>query len=195
MSNHPDTLVAYVMQYTKNRQVVTASMTSIDSKSMHLSYTVKGSDVESTVRIPFDPPLMGFEEVKPRLMSMKVDAEVDLGMAKNPIIARFEIPFMQVLPVLILEMLLVWTTYSKSLGAQSLRQFVGPQIIKSSWIFMVVMHVSESCYVLYLCTKHQTPFASKFLWWFSAILLGYPFIFRYRGLVKEARIDSIMKGS
>lgn len=47
---------------------------------MYLSYSLKGSDVKTTVRVPFDPPLLGYEEVKPRLMSMKVDAEVDLGM-------------------------------------------------------------------------------------------------------------------
>lgn len=32
MSSHPDTLAAYVMHYTKTRNVATASMQSIDSK-------------------------------------------------------------------------------------------------------------------------------------------------------------------
>jgi hypothetical protein len=33
--------------------------------------------------VPFDPPLAGYEEVKPRLLGMKVDAEQALGMV-NP---------------------------------------------------------------------------------------------------------------
>ncbi|KAG9032599.1 hypothetical protein FRB95_001185 [Tulasnella sp. JGI-2019a] len=161
MSNHPDTLVAYVMQHTRNRQVATASMTSIDSRAMHLSYTVKGSDVKSTVRVPFDPPLLRFDEVKPRLMSMKVEAEVNLGMAMNPIISKYEIPFVQMVPALTLQPLLVWTTYSTSPPAESIRQFVGSQFIMSSWVLLVILHVSESSYMLYLCTKHQTPSKTK----------------------------------
>jgi len=195
MSNHPDTLVAYVMQHIKNRQVATASMTSIDSKAMTLAYTIKGSDAKTTVQVPFDPPLLGYEEVKPRLMSMKVDAEVDLGMAKNPIITQFEVPLRNMMPVLTLQILQAWTTWSHASYAESLRQFLGWQMIIFSWVILVTFHVGESVYILYLCSKHKTPFSTKLLWFISTFLFGYPFIIRYLGFVKEARIDSVMKGS
>lgn len=48
---------------------------------MTLTYVVGASkDAKKTVRVVFDPPLSGYEEVKPRLMNMKVDAEEALGM-------------------------------------------------------------------------------------------------------------------
>lgn len=47
---------------------------------MTLSYTIKGTNDKKIVRIEFDPPLAGYEEVKPRLLNMKVDAEEALGM-------------------------------------------------------------------------------------------------------------------
>lgn len=47
-----------------------------------MTYTLKGQTAPLSVRIPFDPPLLGYEEVKPRLMSMKVDAEEALGMVR-----------------------------------------------------------------------------------------------------------------
>jgi hypothetical protein len=47
-------------------------------QGMTLSYQSKSGTSE--VRIVFDPPLCGYEEVKPRLISMKVDAEESLGM-------------------------------------------------------------------------------------------------------------------
>jgi hypothetical protein len=50
---------------------------------MNLSYTAGGNEQKST-RITFDPPLLGYEEVKPRLMNMKVDAEEALGMVNLP---------------------------------------------------------------------------------------------------------------
>ena len=33
------------------------------------------------VIIPFNPPLLGYEEVKPRLIQMKTEAEEGIGMA------------------------------------------------------------------------------------------------------------------
>ena len=101
MSSHPDTLTAYVSHYTRKTDVASATMQSIDSKvralstsrynfelkcgsvqGMNMQYLTRGSDVKHLVRIPFDPPLLGYEEVKPRLMSMKVDAEEALGMVR-----------------------------------------------------------------------------------------------------------------
>ena len=49
---------------------------------MNLTYQVKGSAQPHDVRIPFDPPLAGYDEVKPRLMSMKSVAEEELGMVR-----------------------------------------------------------------------------------------------------------------
>ncbi|KAG8855410.1 hypothetical protein FRB96_007068 [Tulasnella sp. 330] len=196
MSNHPDTLVAYVMQHTKNRQVVTASMTSIDSKGMHLSYTVKGSDVKNTTRVPFDPPLLGYEEVKPRLMAMKVDAEVDLGMAKNPTITTFAMPSLKhTLPTFSLQILLIWATFSTSPYGAIFQQFFGWQIIRLSWVILVAAHSAEASYMFHLTSKHKTPFNTKLLWCFLTLVLGWSCIVRYLRLVKDARIDSIMKGS
>ena len=48
---------------------------------MTLTYTTKSSkDAKKTVRVVFNPPLSGYDEVKPRLMNMKADAEEALGM-------------------------------------------------------------------------------------------------------------------
>jgi hypothetical protein len=47
---------------------------------MDLAYQVKGSEEWKSVSVEFDPPLSGYEEVKPRLMQMKADAEEGLGM-------------------------------------------------------------------------------------------------------------------
>ena len=102
MSNHPDTLVAYVKHWGKVAEnVASAKMTSIDTKvsallvvcvrnsldvtlvqGMTLTYKAKAGGAEKEVRVRFDPPLLGYEEVKPRLISMKVDAEEALGMVR-----------------------------------------------------------------------------------------------------------------
>ena len=49
---------------------------------MNLTYQVKGSTDTKEVRVEFDPPLLGYEEVKPRLMDMKGQAEEQLGMVR-----------------------------------------------------------------------------------------------------------------
>lgn len=50
---------------------------------MTLTYKTKaGGDAKHEVRVEFDPPLAGYEEVKPRLMNMKADAEEALGVVR-----------------------------------------------------------------------------------------------------------------
>jgi hypothetical protein len=55
---------------------------------MDLEYKMKGSLKSSkpqVVRVEFDPTLLGYEEVKPRLLSMKVDADEALGTVRSKI--------------------------------------------------------------------------------------------------------------
>lgn len=46
---------------------------------MNLSYSLKSGGVGS-VHVKFDPPLAGYDDVKPRLLAMKADAQEALGM-------------------------------------------------------------------------------------------------------------------
>lgn len=47
---------------------------------MNLSYQAQDSTKWNDISVEFDPPLSGYEEVKPRLLQMKADAEEGLGM-------------------------------------------------------------------------------------------------------------------
>jgi hypothetical protein len=47
---------------------------------MTLTCSIKGSKEKKVVRVPLDPPLSGYEEVKPRLLGMKAEAQEGLGM-------------------------------------------------------------------------------------------------------------------
>ena len=103
MSNHPDTLVAYAKFQGKVKEEVThAQMTAINSKVCALgtfiterlesctknnqSMTLKcklNSGAETTVTIPFNPPLSGYDDVKPRLLAMRAEAQQALGMVSD----------------------------------------------------------------------------------------------------------------
>ena len=51
---------------------------------MNLEYKTKDSpNRPEIVRIEFDPPLLGYEEVKPRLLGMKADADEALGIVRE----------------------------------------------------------------------------------------------------------------
>ena len=97
MSGHPDTLVAYAKWFGKVEEVISsAEMTAIDTKvlfplfswelylpqslqSMMLTCTLKNGN-KKEVYIPIEPPLRGYEDVKPRLLEMKAFAQEGLGM-------------------------------------------------------------------------------------------------------------------
>jgi len=52
---------------------------------MDLTYTTKSEPKPQPVRVTFDPPLAGYEEVKSRLLAMKADADEALGEVRNHI--------------------------------------------------------------------------------------------------------------
>lgn len=102
MSNHPDTLVAYAKWFGKVKEVITsAEMTAIDCKvrhiasqrgfstsypysfvqSMTLTCTLKSGSKKEVI-VPIEPPLSGYEDVKPRLLEMKAFAQEGLGMVR-----------------------------------------------------------------------------------------------------------------
>ncbi|KAI0288592.1 hypothetical protein BC826DRAFT_1037161 [Russula brevipes] len=203
MSSHPDTLVAYAKHFGKvDGHVLSAKMLSIDSKGMDLEYKTKESPAKpQAVRVEFDPPLLGYEEVKPRLLGMKADADEALGTVKAPQITRFEMPF-QIWTTASLLLLLIYTTSvpPNSKGdfwwlARTLRAIVPDALFPPIWAFVCVVHLSEGAYAATLTHKHHMPWHIATAWVSSATIFGLPVLLRLRRLIKQARIESIMKGS
>ncbi|EJF56074.1 hypothetical protein DICSQDRAFT_113517 [Dichomitus squalens LYAD-421 SS1] len=204
MSNHPDTLVSYVRYWGKVKEAVsTAKLTSIDTKGMNLTYQTKGSTATKEIRVQFDPPLAGYDEVKPRLIAMKAEAEEELGMVKAPQITSFKFhPQMVVTAVAV--SFLVYTTYASSLKHAPYNPYFAPGniilsffpswMLRFSWGLLAVFHGFESLYVAYLCRKHSTGLVVGFQYWLAALILGFPAIISIRQQVQEARIASILKG-
>ncbi|KAI0773104.1 hypothetical protein BD413DRAFT_603516 [Trametes elegans] len=203
MSNHPDTLVSYVRYWGKvTEHVVSAKMTAIDTKGMNLTYTTKGGATKE-VRVAFDPPLAGYEEVKPRLMGMKADAEEELGMVPAPQISSFRLNS----KMWYTAVLMVWLIYSTFAPtpdspnysalyapANALRAILPQGMFTFAWSLVFGFHGLESLYTLYLCKKHRTPFFVGLQYWLATLALGYPVFSDMRHQVQEARIESIMKG-
>ncbi|EJD00288.1 uncharacterized protein FOMMEDRAFT_91170 [Fomitiporia mediterranea MF3/22] len=203
MSNHPDTLVAYVRYWGKVNEVVkSAKMTAIDS-----NVPTKDTE-EKEVRVPFDPPLSGYEEVKPRLLSMTADAQEALGMSKAPQISTFHLPA-SFLKTGIPLALMVYTTLSPILSTSApanqkwnwefgcwLYDAVGgTKLFKPLWIFTGVVHFLEAAYVTRLCVKHRTGLVVGFQYVLSVFLFGFTVLLPFRKRIQQARIDSIMKGN
>ncbi|KAI0729075.1 hypothetical protein C8Q72DRAFT_344272 [Fomitopsis betulina] len=204
MSNHPDTLVAYVKHWGKVKDnVASARMKTIDTKGMTLTYTAKSGGAEKEVRVQFDPPLLGYEEVKPRLISMKVDAEEALGMARAPQITTFRIPFS------------IWTTTTAMAGlayvtfspephapnfhpafllAHSVRTALPDWALAASWGMIAVLHPLEAVYALVLAARHRMPFTIGLCYVLGTLVWGFPILNELRHQRQAARIESVLKG-
>ncbi|KZT01970.1 uncharacterized protein LAESUDRAFT_662836 [Laetiporus sulphureus 93-53] len=206
MSNHPDTLVAYVRHWGKvNDDVAGAQMTSIDTKGMSLSYQNKiNRGVMKEVRVEFDPPLAGYEEVKPRLLSMKVDAEEALGMAKAPQITSFRFP-RDAWMTTALIVSLIYVTWAPEPSAPNFSTLWHPgyftRSILPSWIvpfcwyiILLPAHTLEALYALSICWKHSTPLLVGAAYVFGTFVWGFPVLGELRRQKHAVRIDSILKG-
>ena len=123
---------------------------------MVLSYKIKGVQVEKTVSVTFDPPLAGYEEVKPRLLSLKLDAEESLGMTPRPQLTTFVLPKRAWTHTGPLIVLLIYTTFN-GIGTGWLKAIVGGDpTVRFCWWLLVVSHGLESLYTFYLCQRHGT---------------------------------------
>lgn len=70
--------------HTDERRPQDCMMTEIASTHFCITYRPSDSRQKLEVaRIPFDPPLAGYEEVRPRLVAMKADAEEQVGMVSQ----------------------------------------------------------------------------------------------------------------
>ena len=140
---------------------------------------MKGTDAKKQLTVPFEPPLAGYEEVKPRLLAMKLDAEESLGMVcrerciqynnclgvmktPRPQITSFQLP-RDVLITATMLFFLTYVTFSPPGSSSSpynfgswIRSAVGgPSVIKYIWIFVVLVHTSEAAFMLRMCIRHS----------------------------------------
>jgi len=205
MSSHPDTLVSYVKFWGKVQDHVTsASMTAIDTKGMTLTYKTKASgDSKKEVRVDFNPPLAGYEDVKPRLMNMKADADEALGVTRAPQITNFQLPLNTLISSALIGSLVYVTfaplssspSYSPLyLVANIVRDNIPTWFVKSCWIFVGVTHALEALYTYSLCKKHRTGIIVGAQYVVATFIFGFPIWMGIRRQVQAARIDSIMKG-
>jgi hypothetical protein len=131
-----------------------------------------------TVQIAIEPPLSGYDEVKPRLIKMKADAQEGLGMVclfvprdnyslffqlKVPQISTFRLPPGAAISAGLI-MLLCYCTYfprdSDSLlfrPARSLWTMIGgDRALRIAWAVLLIPHALESLYTFTLCRRHRT---------------------------------------
>ncbi|KAG6910739.1 hypothetical protein DXG01_008271 [Tephrocybe rancida] len=198
MSGHPDTLVAYAKWFGKVAEPITsAEMTSIDSKSMTLTCTLKNG-TKKEVYVPIDPPLKGYDDVKPRLLDMKATAQEKLGMIKAPQITSFRYPS-DVLGTGIF-MTTLFYLFLAPLGGSSpiyeparlVHATIGSTPVNYFTYLISVAHVLESVYTFTLCRKH-TGFVTGSAYVLNTLLFGFPIWKDLRSRIQTARIDSVMK--
>ncbi|KAJ7187015.1 hypothetical protein C8R46DRAFT_1058590 [Mycena filopes] len=197
MSNHPDTLVAYAKWYGKVAEPITsAEMSAIDTKSMTLTCTLKDGS-KKAVRVVLDPPLSGYEDVKPRLLEMKALAQEGLGML--PLLTTFHLP-RSVLTTLIPIAALFYCTFfpRHSTGAlfapaRFVHHYVHGTLLAVIWGFMCSIHAAETVYTVSMMRKHAGNFSTGLGYIAGTIAFGFPIVMDMRRRIQAARIDSVMK--
>ncbi|KAI0266638.1 hypothetical protein BGY98DRAFT_1069539 [Russula aff. rugulosa BPL654] len=175
MFTHPDTVVAYVKHFGKvDGNVSSAKMLSIDSKrdnrdgwfdylGNRLGIQDKRGRVE-VVRVEFDPPLLGYEEVKPHL-GMKVDTDSALSTVRpNPSLFRFvSLPQHSQTSPLLLSLIYTSITppYSDSDSNHDkfwcLTRTTCPGIMILFHGRLLIAHTGEGAYAATLANKHHMP--------------------------------------
>ncbi|TRM69929.1 hypothetical protein BD626DRAFT_475788 [Schizophyllum amplum] len=199
MSNHPDTLVAYAKWFGKVQEpIAKAEMSEIDTKGMTLLCKMKSGESKS-VRVPIEPPLAGYHEVKPRLLEMKSIAQENLGMIKTPRLTTFSVPlsalgiFIALIPAALGAFTPEGSASQLAIPGQWLQAYIRQQVWRVALGICAGIHTLEVLYSFSLCRKHSTPFLVGTAYVVSNFVLGFPVIRSMRQQIQEARINSVMK--
>ncbi|KAJ3757206.1 hypothetical protein EV360DRAFT_95352 [Lentinula raphanica] len=218
MSSHPDTLVAYAKWYGKvTEPVLSAEMVGIDTKGMTLTCKFKNGSSKD-VRVAIDPPLSGYDDVKPRLLEMKAIAQEGLGMIKTPKISTFHFPRSALSVIFVVYPILVYLAYaplydpSNPSSASSISSipsmitlparllthtpYLGPWVPTIFYYFfwsVNVGHVLEAMYTASLCRRHGTGFGVGIVYVCATLVCGYHIWRDLRKRIQDARIESVMK--
>ena len=119
---------------------------------------MKGSLASSkpqVVRVEFDPPLLGYEEVKPRLLGMKADADEALGTVREILFAS--------LPQLVTVLPRIATSQN------NVPQVKAPQITHFELPFQIWITTSLLLLLIYTTIAPPDSHGSKF-WWLARTL-------------------------
>ncbi|KAG6871696.1 hypothetical protein C0995_001217 [Termitomyces sp. Mi166 len=189
MSGHPDTLVAYAKWFGKVQEPITsAEMTRIDTKN----------GTKKEVYVPIEPPLKGYDDVKPRLLDMKATAQEQLGMIKAPHIASFRFPPDAFGSACVIGALL-YLFFAPIDGrspwyepARLVHSIIGPAPVNWATYIIGVTHVFETAYTYTLCRKH-TGLLTGSAYLLATMTFGFPIWKDLRSRIQSARIDSVMK--
>ncbi|KAI9570712.1 hypothetical protein HD554DRAFT_2017924 [Boletus coccyginus] len=210
MTNHPDTLVAYVKHFGEvPGNITSAEMKSIDCKGMNLSYSLKSGGVGS-VHVKFDPPLAGYDDVKPRLLAMKADAQEALGMLKSPKITSFRLPS-NVIFALYFLLSAAYFSFAPPQGTALLfvpaniadTVFMPARVLVSTIGFqptmrsivqsVVAIHGLECFYTWYLCGHYVKGSFVTVTYISATLVFGFLIWADLKKRVQEKHIESIMK--
>lgn len=213
MSNHADTLVAYICHHleqqskhskgskassTQAKDVKEPRMLKITSNDMELQYKDAADSLAvKQVTVPFDPPLAGYEEVRPRLLQMKLEAENAIGMAKKPTVAVYRLPSLRN-ALIVISLLLLWigcATQENDYGSfgKIRRLFGGWWTIRATGLVIVVLHSLEAAFQFRSCQRFSMPMQQTLLWTFTTFILGFASLLEFRKVIREARIASVGK--
>lgn len=146
---------------------------------MTLTCTMKGGS-KRDVRVLIEPPLSGYEDVKPRLLEMKALAQEGLGMVrynlpqscislsnleqiKAPKITSFDLPTTHAyisgfVCTAVLYLHFIQQLFLPSFISGNAQYFIRFFFKFSAW-FILVTHSLESLYTFNLCWKHSTGFS------------------------------------
>lgn len=137
------------------------------------------------VLVPFEPPLVKYDELKPRMLKMKAIAEEQFGMVsvlilpiyysrltswmqtKAPQITSFQFPkrALRTIPIVTIITYFALAPVDEMVNpsllftpARVVNSLIGPKPFLYAFYVQIVAHVLEAAYTFILCRRHRTGF-------------------------------------
>ncbi|CAG8557520.1 5129_t:CDS:2 [Ambispora gerdemannii] len=189
MNGHPDTILTYAKYFGKEKNAVSAQMTSIDSAGFTVKVTKEDGDEEEII-IQFKQKLTGHEQVRGVLTEMAKDAEEALNLpstrppspppSSTTLTNNIHTPFIWPNPfVASLIAVCLIILYTPDYFAPQLHPFLREyayidwnSLYATRWL-VLALHLGETSIVAWILAKKGEPdMKTWFLWISFTMFLG-----------------------
>lgn len=167
MNGHKDTLHAYVLAHTDAQAACSCKMDAIDAEGFTLSYLAASNPdtklPRQTVRIPFTPKIKSYDELRPRMLEMKREAEAASGMHACPVINSA--------PALTLRVL-AGLAITAAVALLSFVEVVPPPHAHIPLTILIGVHIIEASFLFTRLRKYKVPFPTNVCYYCSILLFS-----------------------
>ncbi|KAI5455397.1 hypothetical protein NCC49_000210 [Naganishia albida] len=171
----------------------------------HVTINFVDGQVPNSLDITLDPPIKDVSHGYKRMLAMRNEAWLALGIPPRPQVSRFVPPPLNpsgfLVALIALQAYTILTpvhsrySYLANIIRGTVTQLVGAWFLPFSMMILVGAHTVEAIYMYLLCNEHRVPTDVKVKYVLATACVGFPALQEFKAETSRLRLNAMHKPS